>query len=428
MEKAINRPGGSASDVVSACECAWRSFQAQHPDLPDAVIILGSGVDRGRLVKLGHWWGGRWQAGDEIRGEVLLAGEALNLPVEDVFEVLLHEAAHGLNAVRGIKDVSRGGRYHNARFKATAIEVGLDVEMMPPYGWAKTSMTPEALKQYAVEIADLKDAIRIARRIDDRRSAGITAGDGEAGTTSPERTKSPPMSCGCGRKMRMAPSVAAQGPVLCGMCGVEFTIGGAEIRPASEIAELVHLRPAIDAPPDRVTPEFEEALTMVVDSLRSPEGFAAVSRAMAWPENLSTSTGAALCIEGDDPIGINEVAHAVQRVRGLLNGPDIAAGVLRLAAGDLVVVAHPAPADSDLVPDVGVLGQVVAADPAQQSIVVDFPICGLYRLSATEAGTHLVYGYALPDDLAVRPHRIVPQPPTPERAEQLAEVIELGIA
>ena len=88
-----------ASDVVAACEAAWRAFQVQHPDLPDAVIVLGSGVDRGRLVKLGHWWGGRWEAGNELRGEVLLAGEALHLPVEDVFEVLLHEAAHGLNGV-----------------------------------------------------------------------------------------------------------------------------------------------------------------------------------------------------------------------------------------------------------------------------------------------------------------------------------------
>ena len=106
--------------------------------MPDAVQVLGSGVERGRLVKLGHWWDGRWVADGEVRGEVLLAGEALHLPPDQVFEVLLHEAAHGLNAARSVKDTSRGGRYHNARFKLTAEEVGLGVDKMPPYGWAKT--------------------------------------------------------------------------------------------------------------------------------------------------------------------------------------------------------------------------------------------------------------------------------------------------
>lgn len=121
-----------ASDVVAACEAARPAFQRYPPELPDAVIVLGSGVDRGRLVKLGHWWGGRWEADGEHRGEVLLAGEALHLPVGDVFEILLHEAAHGVNAARDLKDTSRGGRYHHARFRATAVELGLAVNQLPP--------------------------------------------------------------------------------------------------------------------------------------------------------------------------------------------------------------------------------------------------------------------------------------------------------
>ena len=117
-----------ASELVAACEEAWAAIQRRHPEVPDAVIVLGSGVERGRLVKLGHWWGGRWIADGAVRGEVLLAGEALHLAPEAVFEVLLHEAAHGLNAARRIQDSSRGGRYHNVRFKATAEDLGLVVE------------------------------------------------------------------------------------------------------------------------------------------------------------------------------------------------------------------------------------------------------------------------------------------------------------
>ena len=129
-----------ASELVSACETAWVAIRRHHADVPDAVIVLGTGVDRGRLVKLGHWWDGRWVADGDVRGEVLLAGEALHLPPEEVFEVLLHEAAHGMNAARRVKDSSRGGRYHNLRFKAAAEELGLVVDRMHPYGWAKTTI------------------------------------------------------------------------------------------------------------------------------------------------------------------------------------------------------------------------------------------------------------------------------------------------
>src|SRR5205823_5098049 len=147
-------------------EAAWSAIQAHHPELPDVVIVLGTGVERGRLVKLGHWWGGRWVADGAVRGEVLLAGEALHLPAEAVFEVLLHEAAHGLNAARGVKDTSRGGRYHNAKFKTTAEEVGLAVRPLPPYGWARTTLSAESAERYAPAVAHLAEAMRIARQVE----------------------------------------------------------------------------------------------------------------------------------------------------------------------------------------------------------------------------------------------------------------------
>src|SRR3954468_7951300 len=141
-------PPATASALVSACEAAWSAIQAEPPELPDAVIVLGSGVERGRLVKLGHWWGGRWIADGQARGEVLLAGEALHLEPTQVFEILLHEAAHGINAARGVKDTSRGGRYHNQRYADTAREVLLRVRPMSPYGMADTRLSDAALDRY----------------------------------------------------------------------------------------------------------------------------------------------------------------------------------------------------------------------------------------------------------------------------------------
>ena len=103
-----------------------------------------------------------------------------------------------------------------------------------------------------------------------------------------------------------------------------------------------------------------------------------------------------LDLAGADPVELNALAHAVRRGQGLLSGPDLEAGPLLLAVGDLVVVSSAAGPDRDVVPDVGVVGQVVACDPARQSLVVDFPIAGQYKLTATEAGRHLSYGYGPP--------------------------------
>lgn len=225
----------AASDLVAACEAGWAAIQAIHPHVPDTVIVLGTGVERGRLVKLGHWWGGQWRVGAEARGEVLLAGEALHLPPEAVFEVLLHEAAHGLAAARNIRDTSRGGRYHNANYKAVAAEVGLKPRRFDPYGFARTELTPATAETYADVIAGIGARMRLARGLPAQRAVGIeggvegiTGGGKEVGggRTNGAKTGPPAAECGCepGRKLRMAPSVLERGPVICGLCGSEFTV------------------------------------------------------------------------------------------------------------------------------------------------------------------------------------------------------------
>ncbi len=230
-------PTVAASDLVAACEAAWAAIQARHPQVPDTVVVLGSGVERGRLVKLGHWWGGQWRVGGEARGEVLLAGEALHLPPEAVFEVLLHEAAHGLNAARGIRDASRGGRYHNANFKAAAAEVGLKPGRMDPYGWARTALTPSTAEAYAEAITGIEAHMRLARGLPASRGVGVEGNgmdgldrDGAeaegGGRGDGDRPKQRAAECGCEptRKLRMAPSVLARGPVVCGLCQSAFAV------------------------------------------------------------------------------------------------------------------------------------------------------------------------------------------------------------
>ena len=57
-----------ASELVAACEQTWSAIQRNHAGVPDAVIVMGSAVERGRLVKLGHFWSGRWIVEGQIWG------------------------------------------------------------------------------------------------------------------------------------------------------------------------------------------------------------------------------------------------------------------------------------------------------------------------------------------------------------------------
>lgn len=449
-----------------ACEQAWQAIQRYHPDVPDVVVVLGTGVERGRLVKLGHWWGGRWIADGQVRGEVLLAGEALHLQPSQVFEVLLHEAAHGLNAARGVKDSSRGGRYHNARFKVTAEEVGLVVQAMPPYGWAQTSLGPAATELYEREIVQLGDAMRIARRVGREVQFGegeISAngerrdGDQQSGA---ERAKPKPATCGCGRKLRMAPSVLAQGPVLCGLCGQEFSVDhGAhratswerdvaarepldvgdrrflDRRAASLAAE--HERGGVSSPlpalDDDLTPLQHDGATTLAQLVQVPGGIAAIAEAGAWYETQRRGETYRLTGHADaDPDIANAAARGLLKLDGTLGGPSVRVDGRELLVGELVMVAHDEDRLLDIefceLPPAGVLGTVTAIDSDRGIVDVEFPIAGQHRVALeSPAAAALVYGYAERSTEVGAPLidlRTLPDAPSTV-AEPLAPVVEL---
>jgi len=90
--------------------------------------------------------------------------------------------------------------------------------------------------------------MRIARQLEARTGAAVDQRDGrgqEAGSgaeAGPSRSRTAALAqCPCGRKLRMAPTVLAAGPVLCGLCGAEFA---GEPRPTQEQAE--ELDPVVD--------------------------------------------------------------------------------------------------------------------------------------------------------------------------------------
>lgn len=76
--------------------------------------------------------------------EINICAEYLARPFEQVAETLLHEMAHLYNLQVGVQDTSRGGTYHNKKYKETAEAHGLTVEKDSKYGWTRTSLNDEA--------------------------------------------------------------------------------------------------------------------------------------------------------------------------------------------------------------------------------------------------------------------------------------------
>jgi len=153
----------------------------------------------------------RWQHGTEKLPEVLVSGEGLKRPVAEVLTTLLHEAAHGLADVRGIKDTSRQGRWHNKLFAALADELGLDPTKDPRIGWSPCTLRPDTAIIYREVLDDLATALSAYRPPETAGGAGA-------------RNSNNPLacSCACPRRIRVAQSVLELGAITCCVCDSDF--------------------------------------------------------------------------------------------------------------------------------------------------------------------------------------------------------------
>jgi hypothetical protein len=206
------RPAGSnaASVLVAALERAWTQIRACHPQVPEVVMAVASGsVGRRGELKLGHFADRRWRVATAERPELFVGGEGLAAGAVQVLGTLLHEAAHGLAAARGVQDTSRQGRYHNRRYAALAGELGLTVQRAGSRGWTATTVPAETEASYAAVVEDLARALVLWRRAE-HPSGGRRANNLLAAV------------CGCGRRIRAARSTLEEAPVLCGRCGGPF--------------------------------------------------------------------------------------------------------------------------------------------------------------------------------------------------------------
>jgi hypothetical protein len=227
------------------------------------VFITGTGLrhaaTRSIDAKWGHFGAERWVAGrpqpttppateaghdashqvpSDRKPELFVAGECFAGGATHTLTTILHEATHALAHVRGVKDTSRQGKYHNRRFLEPAGELDLEwpagAKAHPVSGFSEVRLTDHAHQVYADTIGELDAAITL--HLDTFRRLRLAGGDqADPGTTAPlgdgagedwggktfNRAK---LICACypERSIRVSPKQAERGPILCGICGAEF--------------------------------------------------------------------------------------------------------------------------------------------------------------------------------------------------------------
>jgi hypothetical protein len=91
-----------------------------------------------------------------------------------------------------------------------ARELGLEVAARDPVGWSVTNVPEPTARAYAGRLEELAAALVLWRRLEQRTA---TAG-GSRNLLA--------CTCGCGRRIRVAPSTLADAPILCGACDEPF--------------------------------------------------------------------------------------------------------------------------------------------------------------------------------------------------------------
>lgn len=97
----------------------------------------------------GHCTTGKvWKRKEDNAYELNIAAEVLNYPIEETLDTMIHEMTHLFCRENGIKEVSRGGTYHNRRFKEEAERRGLECYRCGQYGW--NTKPSDKLVEYAL--------------------------------------------------------------------------------------------------------------------------------------------------------------------------------------------------------------------------------------------------------------------------------------
>lgn len=156
--------------LLLALDGIYASLRADHPDLPRALVTVEE-PHPAVTARVACWRPGPFvTAAGSFEGRIAFGYPSAHRdvpkvlftsPGELVMEVVVHEAAHALATARAIKDTSRGGTWHNERYKLLAEELGLMVSKTKHGGWDSTMPGPALVTRFRRQLAQL-DNVRPA--------------------------------------------------------------------------------------------------------------------------------------------------------------------------------------------------------------------------------------------------------------------------
>jgi hypothetical protein len=149
-----------------------------------------------------------WQNGGESFNEIAFNLEHFTTG-EEILSTLLHEVAHSMNHMNGIKDCS-ANQYHNAKFKTQAEALGLETHEIKGKGYATTTLTEFGAKRWSKALAILTKALELT-----------ATGEGTSAKPKGRNTNLIKAVCDCDQIIRASASVIKSG-VTCNECESEF--------------------------------------------------------------------------------------------------------------------------------------------------------------------------------------------------------------
>ena len=136
------------SRTAGYLEKIFRALNAKYfnGELEEPIITIQSTPKAYAHVTIGK----AWQRGDTTRRELNIGAGTLDRSIFEIVASELHECIHIYNMQRGIQDCSRGGQYHNKKFKAIAEKCDLQISYDPRIGWSITEPT-DALCEFILD-------------------------------------------------------------------------------------------------------------------------------------------------------------------------------------------------------------------------------------------------------------------------------------
>lgn len=159
----INADATPTLAILHAVNDLLGKIRTVHPEVPNVSVVLGAQGATRRGQVHGHFSPNSWEH-EDAKHEIMLSGESLQRGAAATLGTLLHECAHAVANVRGVKDTSNNGRYHNKRFKSIGEEFGLELQDAPTLGWSITSVPDETAAKYQAEVDALAKTLVAYRK------------------------------------------------------------------------------------------------------------------------------------------------------------------------------------------------------------------------------------------------------------------------